>query len=160
MKVPLLNFVGGPGVPLLNFEGGPGVPLLNFMGSHIPLLNFEGVPGSRRPTPRGPGLTFTPCPFLFTYYFVTKKSLNNIPYRKTFQNKKRTCFNKIYFNLLYCKDMVKSYYIKGVQSVKKSSVCKVLVLESFKKFTEKHLCWSNFLTKLQARTISITIVFL
>ena len=32
MKVPLLNFVGGPGVPLLNFEGGPGVPLLNFEG--------------------------------------------------------------------------------------------------------------------------------
>ena len=45
MKVPLLNFVGGPGVPLLNFEGGPGVPL----------LNFEGGPGSL-----GPGPTFTP----------------------------------------------------------------------------------------------------
>ena len=24
MKVPLLNFVGGPGVPLLNFRGVPG----------------------------------------------------------------------------------------------------------------------------------------
>ena len=24
MKVPVLNFVGGPGVPLLNFNGGPG----------------------------------------------------------------------------------------------------------------------------------------
>ena len=36
MKVPLLNFVGGPGVPLLNFERSPGVPL----------LNFEGGPGS------------------------------------------------------------------------------------------------------------------
>ena len=32
MKVPLLDFVGGPGVPLLNFEGGPGVPLLNSEG--------------------------------------------------------------------------------------------------------------------------------
>ena len=32
MKVPLLNFVAGPGVPLLNFEGGPGVPLLKFEG--------------------------------------------------------------------------------------------------------------------------------
>ena len=38
-------------------------------------------------------------------YFVTKKSLTNIPYRKfsqvviqaTFQNKKRTCLNKMYF---------------------------------------------------------------
>ena len=29
MKVPLLNFVGGPGILLLNFEGGPGVPLLH-----------------------------------------------------------------------------------------------------------------------------------
>ena len=31
MKVPLLNFEGGPGVPLLNFKGGPGVlfPLLH-----------------------------------------------------------------------------------------------------------------------------------
>ena len=32
-------------VPLLNFEGGPGVPLLNFRGSRAPLLNFEGGPG-------------------------------------------------------------------------------------------------------------------
>ena len=32
MKVPLLNFVGGPGVTLLHFEGGPGVPLFNFSG--------------------------------------------------------------------------------------------------------------------------------
>ena len=32
MRVPLLNFEGGPGVLLLNFEGGPGVPLLNFRG--------------------------------------------------------------------------------------------------------------------------------
>ena len=37
MKVPLLNFVEGPGVPLLNFEGGPGVPI----------LNFRGIPGPR-----------------------------------------------------------------------------------------------------------------
>ena len=35
---------------------------------------------------------------LITYYIVTKKSLNNIRYRKTFQNKKSTCFNKISFN--------------------------------------------------------------
>ena len=39
MRVPLLNFEGGPGVLLLNFEGGPGVPL----------LNFEGGPGSQGP---------------------------------------------------------------------------------------------------------------
>ena len=39
MRIPLLNFEGGPGVLLLNFEGGPGVPL----------LNFEGDAGSRVP---------------------------------------------------------------------------------------------------------------
>ena len=52
MKVPLLNFVGGPGVPLLNFEGGPGVPL----------LNFEEGPVSRVLGSQGPGPTFTPRP--------------------------------------------------------------------------------------------------
>ena len=49
MKVPLLNFVGGPGVPLLNFEGGPGVPLLNFRGVPGPTFKLwgeSGVPGS------------------------------------------------------------------------------------------------------------------
>ena len=40
MKVPLLNFIGGPGTPLLNFEGGPGVPLLNFRG--LPGLGSQG----------------------------------------------------------------------------------------------------------------------
>ena len=30
MRVPLLNFEGGPGVLLMNFEGGPAVPLLTF----------------------------------------------------------------------------------------------------------------------------------
>ena len=42
MKVPLLNFVGGPGVPLLNFEEDPG----------------SRVPGSQGPAP-----TFTSYPF-------------------------------------------------------------------------------------------------
>ena len=64
MKVPLLNFVGGPGVPLLNFEGGPGVPLLNFGGrGGVPDPTFKlwGGPGSRGPGSRSPGPTFTPC---------------------------------------------------------------------------------------------------
>ena len=39
MRVPLLNFEGGPGVLLLNFEAGPWVPL----------LNFEGGPGFQDP---------------------------------------------------------------------------------------------------------------
>ena len=44
MRVPLLNFEGGPGVLLLNFEGGPGVSL----------LNFEEGPGSQGPEVPGP----------------------------------------------------------------------------------------------------------
>ena len=51
MRVPLLNFEGGPGVLLLNFEAGPWVPL----------LKFEGGPGSRVPGSRGSVPTFTPC---------------------------------------------------------------------------------------------------
>ena len=55
-RVPLLNFVGSPGVPLLNFEGGPGVPILNFRGSWVPLLNFVGC--RRIPRSRVPGSWF------------------------------------------------------------------------------------------------------
>ena len=64
MKVPLLNFVGGPGVPLLNFEGGPGVPL----------LNFERSPGSRGPGSWDPGPTFRPCPSHKPFEYVSKTS--------------------------------------------------------------------------------------
>ena len=53
MRVPLLNFEGGPGVPLLNFEWGPGVPL----------LNFEVSPVSQGPGSWVPGPTFKPCLF-------------------------------------------------------------------------------------------------
>ena len=38
MRVPLLNFEGGPGIPLLNFEGGPGptfTPCQNFDPIHL-----------------------------------------------------------------------------------------------------------------------------
>ena len=141
---------------------------------------------------------------LFKYCFVTKRSLNYITHRKTFQNKKRAYFNKMYFyHVLCCKGMVKPvsgkpppppktsppwgvrgrvsvrlgialglrpggaffrgefflepvkpYYIKGVHGVEKN-ICwqmfyKVVVPESFAKFTGKHLCWSHFLIKLQA----------
>ena len=40
-------------IPLLNFEGGPGVALLNFRGVQGPRSQYPEVPGS--------GLTFTPC---------------------------------------------------------------------------------------------------
>ena len=55
MRVPLLNFEGGPGFLLTIFEGDLGVPLLNFKGGpgfRVPL--FE-VPGPRT------GSTFIPC---------------------------------------------------------------------------------------------------
>ena len=42
MRIPLLNFEGGPGVLLLNFEKGHGVPLLNFRRIQVLLLKFEG----------------------------------------------------------------------------------------------------------------------
>ena len=59
MKVPLLNFEGGPGISLTNFEGGPGVPL----------LNFERGPGSR-----GPGPIFTPCLYGYLHVKYVMKS--------------------------------------------------------------------------------------
>ena len=36
MKVPLLNFVGGPGVSLLNFKGVPGPTFKLLGGSRVP----------------------------------------------------------------------------------------------------------------------------
>ena len=71
MKVPLLNFVGGPGVPLLNFEGGPGVPL----------LNFEGVSSSEVP---GPGvlvpLLHHACEVLFKNQHVLLKTCKQVTF--------------------------------------------------------------------------------
>ena len=67
--------------------------------------------------------------FLFTYYFVTKKYLHNIPYRKLLLNCKQhskirkehvlikcPLFNKV---LLYCKDMVKPITSKVFTESKK-----------------------------------------
>ena len=47
MRVPLLNFEGGPEVLLLNFKGGSGVALLNFRGVPSPTFKLWG--GSRVP---------------------------------------------------------------------------------------------------------------
>ena len=43
-------------VPLLNFEGGPGLPLLKFRGFPGPTLNFEGGSGSQGSEVLGPGV--------------------------------------------------------------------------------------------------------
>ena len=67
MKVPLLNFEGGPGISLTNFEGGPGVPLLNFERG-------PGCPGSRGPGSRGPGPIFTPCLYGYLHVKYVMKS--------------------------------------------------------------------------------------
>ena len=55
--------------------------------------------------------------FLFTYCFVTKKSVNYIPYRKTFQNKKRTCFNKAYLECVkinLCSQLFACFAFTGI----------------------------------------------
>ena len=71
---------------------------------------------------------------LIHIFFVTKKSLNNGPYRKLSMNCKqyfkirkklvliKCLFNKVPPYLLYCMDMGKPYYIRGVRRVKKRSV--------------------------------------
>ena len=53
MRVPLLNFEGGPRVLLLNFEGGPGVPLLNFRGVPGHTFKLWGVFRVPRPASQG-----------------------------------------------------------------------------------------------------------
>ena len=49
---------------------------------------------------------------------------------------------------------MKPYYVKGVHRFKKKICSKIfyriVVLESFAKFTGKHLSWSQFIIKLQA----------
>ena len=87
MKVPLLNFVGGPGVPILNFEGGPVVALLNLGESRVPFLNFEGVPGLASQGP-GPWSHFYTIPILGpiqlkiflnnSFIFITTAKLVNV----------------------------------------------------------------------------------
>ena len=54
MRVPLLNFEGGPWVLLLNFDGGPGVPLLNFRGVPGTTFKLSGGPGSQSPEVSSP----------------------------------------------------------------------------------------------------------
>ena len=44
--------------------------------------------------------------------------------------------------------MVKTYCIKGVQKKLFADALKLGALENFAKFTGKHLCWRQFLMKL------------
>ena len=60
-------------------------------------------------------LAFGLTKIFFSYHILTNILIHilfcdkkYIPSRKTFQNKKRTCFNKMSFNPLYYKDMVKT----------------------------------------------------
>ena len=52
----------------------------------------------------------------------------------------------IYIYILYCKDIVKPYYIKGIQ-FRDSHLHMLYKIEKFEKLTGKHLCWSNSLIK-------------
>ena len=67
-RVPLLNFVGSPGVPLLNFEVGPGVPLLSFR--RIPGPIFKLWEGSRLP---GPWVLRSQVPGFWSYFYTMPK---------------------------------------------------------------------------------------
>ena len=72
MKVPLLNFVGGPGVPLLNLEGGPGILLLNFRGVKVSVSWFTKF------------LSHSISFFLFFFFFVAIINLHNCGSEQTF----------------------------------------------------------------------------
>ena len=90
---------------------------------------------------------------LFTYALWQKNLLTIFHTVKTFQNKKehvliKCILNTFLLHILCCKDMIKPYYIKGVQGVKKTHLLAEVVLESFAKFTGKQLCLSHFLIKL------------
>ena len=80
-RVPLLNFVGSPGVPLLNFEVGPGVPLLNFR--RIPGLTFKlwggfRVPGAKVLRSQVPG--FWSHFYTMSQKYISKETLVYIYY--------------------------------------------------------------------------------
>ena len=113
----------------------------------------------------------------YSHIFCGKKFLDNIPYKKLSQKLKqhstirkehvlvKCLFDKVLQNLLYCKDIVKTYYIKGVHRVKKNILSqmfyKIGLFESFTKFTGEHLCWSQFLinTSLQRQSHVCSLVF-
>ena len=62
---------------------------------------------------------------LFTYALWQKNLLTIFHTVKTFQNKKeyvliKCILNTFLLHILCCKDMIKPYYIKGVQGVKKT----------------------------------------
>ena len=83
MKVPLLNFVGGPGVPLLNLEGGLGVLLLNFRGVPGPTFKLWG--GSKFRFLDSPSFyLIQSLSFLFSFFFVTIINLHNCGSEQTF----------------------------------------------------------------------------
>ena len=90
MKVPLLNFVGSPGVPLLHFEGGPVVPLLNFRG--VPGPTFKRWGGSHVPGPGSRSHFYTMPVFdslilsknsLFNFIICSRYPREYIPFNKT-----------------------------------------------------------------------------
>ena len=95
----------------------------------------------------------------FYNYFVTKRTLNNAPYRKFLLNCKQHSKTKRIFKLnvflirflpyLYTArislNLIKS---KAFRSSRSQMFHKIGVLENFAKFTGKYLCWNQFLIKL------------
>ena len=78
MRVPLLNFEGGPGVPPLNFEGGPEVPLLNFRGVQGPTFKLSEGSQVTRSRVLGSWSYFYTMPFSYLFHDYDVTSLENI----------------------------------------------------------------------------------
>ena len=72
-----------------------------------------------------------------------------IKLRRTFQNKKRTCFNKTYsynksfFQIYIQQGYGRTFTSKGFRSNRSQVFYKIDALENLAKFTGKHLCWRH-----------------
>ena len=96
----------------------------------------------------------------FYNYFVTKRSLNNTPYRKfSLKCKQNSKTRKNMFKLnVFLIRFLQYLYIariwlnlitsKAFRGNLLQMFYKIGVLEKFAKFAGKHLCWSHFLIKL------------
>ena len=109
--------------------------------------------------------------FFLLYYFVTKRSLNNTPYRKfSLKCKQNSKTRKNMFKLnVFLIRFLQYLYIariwlnlitsKAFRGNLLQMFYKIGVLEKFAKFAGKHLCWSHFLIKLHTCFLIIFVKF-
>ena len=153
MKVPLLNFAGGPGVPLLNFEEGPGVPLLNFRevpGRTFKLWGGSRVPCPRLPRSRGPGPTFTPCLFWKVFCGLWAFSFFGHPLRGCYKN--MYIIVVLFFNiLLFCLKGYSETLTDCTSSATSNTTVVIHVFVHLDKSKTKYCFWSETEGKLLSR---------